>query len=88
MPGLSFGRLMIQPAYNFALAEQKRMFAKGDPELIGRYILLRSNFESRLALWGVSEEGLRFLILTAIRKQYLRIGHHKRAKSEQRLARS
>jgi len=45
--------LMVQPAYNFVLAEQKRVFAKGDPELIGRYVLLRSYFESRLAAWGL-----------------------------------
>jgi hypothetical protein len=47
------GPLMIQPAYDFVLAEQKRMLAKGDPELIGRYVLLRSYFESRLKSWGV-----------------------------------
>jgi hypothetical protein len=51
--GPDHGRLMIQPAYNFVLSEQKRMLAKGDPELIGRYVLLRSYFESRLAPWGV-----------------------------------
>jgi hypothetical protein len=47
------GPLMIQPAYDFVLAEQKRILAKGDPELIGRYVLLRSYFESRLKSWGV-----------------------------------
>jgi hypothetical protein len=51
--GPDHGQLMIQPAYNFVLAEQKRMLAKGDPELIGRYALLRSYFESRLSPWGV-----------------------------------
>ena len=51
--GPDHGQLMIQPAYDFVLAEQKRMLAKGDPELIGRYVLLRSYFESRLAPWGV-----------------------------------
>jgi len=51
--GPDHGRLMIQPAYDFVLAEQKRMLTKGDPELIGRYVLLRSYFESRLAPWGV-----------------------------------
>jgi hypothetical protein len=51
--GPDHGQLMIQPAYNFVLAEQKRMLAKGDAELIGRYVLLRSYFESRLAPWGV-----------------------------------
>ena len=47
------GKLMIQPAYDFVLAEQKRMLTKGNPELIGRYVLLRSYFEARLASWGV-----------------------------------
>jgi len=47
------GQLMVQPAYNFVLAEHNRMLEKGDPELIGRYVLLRSYFESRLASWGV-----------------------------------
>jgi hypothetical protein len=51
--GPDHGQLMIQPAYNFVLAEQKRMLAKGDPELIGRYVLLRSYFESRLEQWAV-----------------------------------
>lgn len=51
--GPDHGQLMIQLAYNFVLAEQKRMLAKGAPELIGRYVLLRSYFESRLAPWGV-----------------------------------
>jgi hypothetical protein len=51
--GPGHGKLMIQPAYDFALAEQKRMLTKGNPELIGRYVLLRSYFESRLRLWGV-----------------------------------
>jgi len=47
------GKLLIQPAYNFVIAEEKRILAKGDPELIGRYVLLRNYFESRLAPWGV-----------------------------------
>ena len=51
--GPDHGSLMIKPAYDFVLAEEKRMRAKGDAELIGRYILLRSYFESRLALWQV-----------------------------------
>jgi hypothetical protein len=51
--GPDHGKLMIQPAYNFILAEQQRILAKGNPELIGRYVLLRSYFESRLAPWGV-----------------------------------
>lgn len=51
--GPDHGKLMIQPAYNFVLAEQKLMLAKGDPELIGRYVLLRRYFEPRLGPWGV-----------------------------------
>jgi hypothetical protein len=51
--GPDHGQLMIQPAYNFVLAEQKLMLSKGDPELIGRYVLLRRYFESRLGPWGV-----------------------------------
>jgi hypothetical protein len=51
--GPDHGKLMIQPAYNFVLSEENRMLAKGDPELIGRYVLLRSYFEPRLAPWGV-----------------------------------
>lgn len=51
--GPDHGKFMIQPAYNFVLAEQKRMLASGDPELIGRYVLLRRYFESRLAQWDV-----------------------------------
>jgi hypothetical protein len=51
--GPDHGELMIQPAYNFVVAEGKRMLAKGDPELIGRYVLLRRYFESRLAAWGL-----------------------------------
>jgi len=51
--GPDHGKHMIQPAYNFVLAEGERMLAKGDPELVGRYVLLRSYFESRLAPWGV-----------------------------------
>jgi hypothetical protein len=51
--GPDHGQLMIQPAYDFVLAEQKLMLSKGDPELIGRYVLLRRYFESRLGPWGV-----------------------------------
>lgn len=51
--GPDHGQLMIQPAYNFVLAEQKLMLEKGDPELIGRYVLLRRYFEPRLGTWGV-----------------------------------
>jgi hypothetical protein len=51
--GPDHGQLMIQPAYDFVLTEQKLMLSKGDPELIGRYVLLRRYFESRLGPWGI-----------------------------------
>lgn len=51
--GPDHGRTMIQPAYEFVLTEEKQMLAKGDPKLIGRYILLRRYFESRISSWGV-----------------------------------
>jgi hypothetical protein len=44
---------MVLPAYSFVLAEQKRVGSEGREELIKRYALLRSYFESRLALWGL-----------------------------------
>jgi hypothetical protein len=46
---------MVQPAYEFVLAEQKRLTAEGDAELIKRYALFRSYFESRLSLWSIPE---------------------------------
>jgi len=46
---------MVQPAYEFELAEQKRLIAEGNAELIKRYALFRSYFESRLSLWSVPE---------------------------------
>jgi len=44
---------MVRPAYEFVLAEQKRVIAEGDAKLIQRYEKLRSYFESRLHLWGI-----------------------------------
>jgi hypothetical protein len=45
--------MMIQPAYGFVLAEQSRVIAGGNSELIARYALFRGYFESRLPLWGI-----------------------------------
>jgi hypothetical protein len=47
---------MIQPAYNFVLAEQTRVAAEGNQELIERYAFLRSYFEMRLPLWGLQAQ--------------------------------
>ena len=44
---------MVQPAYEFLLAEQKRLVTEGDSKLIQRYALFRGYFESRLHLWDI-----------------------------------
>jgi hypothetical protein len=46
---------MVQPAYEFVLAEQKRLIGEGNAELINRYALFRSYFESRLSLWSIPQ---------------------------------
>jgi hypothetical protein len=45
---------MVQPIYEFVLAEQGRQVAKGNAKLIPRYEQFRSYVESRLPLWGLS----------------------------------
>jgi len=45
---------MVQPAYECVLAEQKRLIAEGNAELIKRYASFRNYFESRLSLWDIS----------------------------------
>jgi hypothetical protein len=52
-PGSRQGELMVKPAYEFVLAEQKRIVAEGSPKLIARYTAFRSYVESRLPQWGV-----------------------------------
>jgi hypothetical protein len=44
---------MVQPAYEFVLAEQNRLIGEGNAELIERYASFRSYFESRLSLWSI-----------------------------------
>ena len=44
---------LVQPAYDFVLAEQKRLISEGDKKKIDRYLLFREYFESRLTLWGL-----------------------------------
>jgi len=45
---------MVQPAYEFLLAEQNRLTLDGTAELIARYVSFRSYFESRLSLWTIA----------------------------------
>ena len=44
---------MVLPAYEFVLAEQKRIEAGASSELIARYTLFRSYFELRMPLWNI-----------------------------------
>lgn len=44
---------MVAPAYEFLLAEQKRIITTEDSKLISRYAAFRAYFESRLTLWGI-----------------------------------
>jgi hypothetical protein len=44
---------MVKPAYEFVMAEQKRLISEVTSELVARYGLLRGYFESRLPLWGL-----------------------------------
>jgi hypothetical protein len=46
---------IVQPAYEFVLAEQKRLMGEGNAELINRYASFRSYFESRLSLWSIPQ---------------------------------
>jgi hypothetical protein len=46
---------MVQPIYEFVLAEQGRQVARGDAKLIPRYEQFRGYVESRLPLWGLSK---------------------------------
>jgi len=41
-------KTMVQPAYDFIVAEQQRLLSIGDATLSERYALLRRYFESRL----------------------------------------
>lgn len=52
--GPDHAKHMVQPAYEFVLAEQQRLIAEGNPELIGRYASFRSYVESRLPVWGIN----------------------------------
>jgi hypothetical protein len=47
-------KTMVQPAYDFVVAEQQRLFSIGDAKVGERYRLLRRYFESRLPQHGLS----------------------------------
>lgn len=55
-PGGKTAEGMVRPAYQYVLAEQKRVHQAGDAKLMARYRALRSYFESRLALWHLDAE--------------------------------
>ena len=60
--GPDHGQLMIQPAYNFVLAEQMRMLAKGDPELNRAICPAKELLRVEVGTVGHgSEKGLRLL---------------------------
>ncbi len=47
-------KIMVQPAYDFVVAEQQRLLSIGDAKLGERYRLLRQYFESRLPQHGLA----------------------------------
>jgi hypothetical protein len=49
---------MIQPLYEFVVAEQLRVKELDDSKLIARYDALRKYVESRLPLWGLDVKPL------------------------------
>jgi hypothetical protein len=52
-PGGRHREHLVKPAYEFVLAEQKRVVAAGNDKLIARYEAFRGCVESRLSLWGI-----------------------------------
>jgi hypothetical protein len=52
-PGGGQKDLLVRRAYDFVLAEQKRIIEKQNPKLIERYDAFRRYLESRLPLWGI-----------------------------------
>ena len=47
-------KTMVQPAYDFVVAEQQRLLSVGDAKLGERYTFLRRYFEFRLAQLGIA----------------------------------
>jgi hypothetical protein len=52
-PGGGQKDLLVKRAYDFVLAEQKRIVEGKNPQLIERYEAFRRYVESRLPLWGL-----------------------------------
>jgi hypothetical protein len=52
-PGGSQKDILVRRAYDFVLAEQKRIVESKDTKLIPRYEAFRRYVESRLPLWGI-----------------------------------
>lgn len=52
-PGGGQKDILVRSAYDFVLAEQKRIVERKDTKLIPRYEALRRYVESRLPLWGI-----------------------------------
>jgi len=52
-PGGGQKDVLVRRAYDFVLAEQKRVVEEKNPKLIPRYDALRRYAESRLPLWGI-----------------------------------
>ena len=52
-PGGGQKEVLVRRAYDFVLAEQKRIVGGKNAKLIPRYEALRRYFESRLPLWGI-----------------------------------
>ena len=48
---------LVRRAYEFVLAEQKRIVEEKNSKLIPRYDELRCYVESRLLLWGIEAKG-------------------------------
>jgi hypothetical protein len=52
-PGGGQKDVLVRRAYEFVLAEQKRVVEANESKLIPRYEAFRSYVESRLLLWGI-----------------------------------
>ena len=48
-------KYIVQPAYDFVVAEQQRFLSTADSKLSERYRQVRDYFESRLSLWGLAK---------------------------------
>ena len=51
------GKIIVQPGYDFIVAEHERFLGEKDAKLAERYGKLRAYYESRLANWGLNKNG-------------------------------